>query len=234
MRQTGKTKEVRRGRTAPTLTKQSTDQPTKSSATSASGSSGGAISLKREDSAENVPTIRRSQRIAQSKWKILPGEMELYRKKTRAEKEAIGGTMEALVVSEDSTDSEDEESDLPKKKLTVTKLLHLRLKHKRKLEQYEKLREYEREKAKAAAKRVKLDPAASGSNSNKENQYSNTNVQRIDQRLTSDQNSLLRAEMDKPRSILSNRRTQTPTGKRRYTIFLAFLFVSFKYLKRTV
>ncbi|XP_022911851.1 uncharacterized protein [Onthophagus taurus] len=50
--------------------------------------------------------------------------------------------------------------------------------------------------------------------SDKENHqlYGNANEQRIDQRLTSDQNlELQAANMDKPRSILSNRRTQTPT-----------------------
>lgn len=36
---------------------------------------------------------------------------------------------------------------------------------------------------------------------------------RVDQRLTSAQNALLNQDMDKPKSILSNRRTGSPRGK---------------------
>ncbi|KRT84156.1 hypothetical protein AMK59_659 [Oryctes borbonicus] len=58
---------------------------------------------------------------------------------------------------------------------------------------------------------LSADSSPESANSNKENYntHSNntSNVQRIDQRLTSVQNSLL--DMDKPRSILSNRRTDT-------------------------
>ncbi|GJQ79137.1 hypothetical protein Trydic_g5390 [Trypoxylus dichotomus] len=56
------------------------------------------------------------------------------------------------------------------------------------------------------------DSSPESANSNKENRKTHSNgnssVQRIDQRLTTVQNSLL-PDMDKPRSILSNRRTET-------------------------
>lgn len=65
---------------------------------------------------------------------------------------------------------------------------------------------------------LSADFSPESANSDKENRdvFSNKsfNVQRIDQRLTTIQNDLL-SNMDKPRSILSNRRTETPAGKRK-------------------
>lgn len=46
------------------------------------------------------------------------------------------------------------------------------------------------------------------------NCYRTDRYYRVDQRLTSAQNALLNQDMDKPKSILSNRRTGSPRGKR--------------------